>query len=304
MTKDSNGSYRNPELGYTDALATRSTVVREVVAEVRPTHLLIDRHPYGIGGEWRTAVEAAHDGGAHVVLGLRDILDEPDVVKREFAGDGWREVPHLFDTTFVYGSRAMCDHRAEYELPTKPTYVGWVVDRPPSVVRDKNLVVVTTGGGADGGALVNLALATARHRTDRRFLVVAGPYADDVPSTGDNDRVKVVRSVPSCAALYAAAGFVVQMAGYNSTFESLSAGVRPILMPRRAPRREQAIRATRLASLGLADVIDDATTPSELAWLLERPHLVHPSDLAGSGIRLDGARRAAGALDTARQAVA
>ena len=43
--------------------------------------------------------------------------------------------------------------------------------------------------------------------------------------------------------LFARAAAVLCMAGYNSTLEALAAGRRPILVPRRSPRREQAIRA-------------------------------------------------------------
>jgi len=86
------------------------------------------------------------------------------------------------------------------------------------------------------------------------------------------------------------------MAGYNSTLEALAAGIRPVLVPRRAPRREQAIRALRLAALGVADVVDGEASLEEVTWLLERPRLLPPGALDAAGIRLDGAERAAGAI--------
>ncbi len=82
--------------------------------------------------------------------------------------------------------------------------------RLPVVRRDPNLVVVTAGGGADGESLLRLALGTARLREDRRFIIVAGPYADHLPRSVDRSgRISVVRSVPSCADVFATAGFVV-----------------------------------------------------------------------------------------------
>jgi predicted glycosyltransferase len=83
------------------------------------------------------------------------------------------------------------------------------------------------------------------------------------------------------------------MAGYNSTVEALAAGQRPILFPRRSPRREQAIRAGRLASLGLADVVDAGAPASEVHWLLNQSRRTGPSRLKAAGIRLDGADVAA-----------
>jgi predicted glycosyltransferase len=305
MTKDSTGMYRHSTMSFDAALRERARLLTDVVKCFRPTALVIDRHPYGIGGEWRPGIELARRFGARIVVGLRDILDDPAVVRSEMEGEGWSHVSDLFDDAFVYGAPSICDHSLEYGLPIRPTYLGWVTDSAPVVERDANLVVVTAGGGADGESLLRLALATARLREDRRFLIVAGPYADHLPRSFDpSGRISVVRSVPGCAEVFATAGFVVQMAGYNSTFEALSAGVRPILLPRRAPRREQAIRATRLASLGLADVLDDASTPSELAWLLDRPRGFASSALHTAGIHMDGASLSAAALlDSDRELV-
>jgi predicted glycosyltransferase len=305
MTKDSAGMYRHSTMSFEEALRERARLLTDVVHSFRPTALVIDRHPYGIGGEWRPGIELARSLGARIVVGLRDILDDPAVVRSEMEGDGWSQVAELFDDAFVYGAPSICDHRLEYGLPIRPTYLGWVTDPAPVVRRDPNLVVVTAGGGADGESLLRLALATAGLREDRQFIIVAGPYADHLPRSVDRSgRVSVVRSVPGCAEVFATAGFVVQMAGYNSTFEALSAGIRPILLPRRAPRREQAIRATRLASLGLADVLDDASTPSELAWLLDRPRGFASSVLQEAGIHMGGASLSAAALlDNAREFV-
>jgi predicted glycosyltransferase len=92
------------------------------------------------------------------------------------------------------------------------------------------------------------------------------------------------------------------MAGYNSTLEALAAGRRPILVPRRSPRREQAIRAGRLAALGLAHVVDEGAAAREVSWLLGRDHSVTPEDLARAGVWLDGADRAAHLLVAAAHA--
>jgi predicted glycosyltransferase len=83
------------------------------------------------------------------------------------------------------------------------------------------------------------------------------------------------------------------MAGYNSTFEALAARQRPILVPRRAPRREQAIRATRLERLGLVDAVEEGADAREVEPLLDRPRALPPEALDAAGIRLDGAQRAA-----------
>ena len=93
--------------------------------------------------------------------------------------------------------------------------------------------------------------------------------------------------------LFARAAAILCMAGYNSTLEALAAGRRPILVPRRSPRREQAIRAWRLSSLGLADVVDEGAAAGEVAWLLDRDRDLAPGELDRAGIALDGADNAA-----------
>ena len=269
------------------------------VEECRPDVVVVDRHPYGIAGELRRGLDLARRQGAAVVLGLRDVLDEPSSVRDELAGDGWAGVADGFDALLVYGDRVLCDHEAEYGVPITPQYCGWVVEHPVPTARDERLLVVTAGGGGDGEAVFRLGLGLAKALPDHRTMLVAGPYATRYDASADDDldgRLTVVRDVPGCVDLFARAGAVVQMAGYNSTVESLAAGVRPILVPRRSPRREQAIRASRLASMGLADVVDEHAPADEVAWLLGRSRELRAGQLEANGLRLDGAHRAASVL--------
>src|SRR6478609_1606545 len=184
------------------AIAERARVFSDTVHRVQPDVVVVDRHPFGTAGELRAGLQIARRSGALVVLGLRDIIDEQAVVRQELASAGWQGVPGIFDEILVYGDPALCDQQAEYGLPMRPEYCGWVVESLPAAGTEENLVVVSAGAGAN-----------------------------------------------------------VQMAGYNSTVESLAAGLRPVLVPRRTPCREQAIRAARLACLGLADMVDESASP-------------------------------------------
>lgn len=299
LIKDAAGAYRNDELSFGAAIERRAERFAEIVAEHHPDVIVVDRHPYGTGGELRPGLDGAKARGAATVLGLRDILDEPAVIAAELAGDGWRDVATTYDRVVVYGERVLCDHVAEYGLPVEPTYCGWVVERGALARREHGLLVVTAGGAGDGEAVFALGLDVCASMPELRAVLVAGPYAaasvddDTLSRRGLADRVWLVHDTPGCAPLFARADRVVQMAGYNSTFECLAAGIRPVLVPRRTPRREQAIRATRLAALDVADVVDEPASASEVAWLLRRPRALRPGDLDTAGIRLDGAARAA-----------
>jgi predicted glycosyltransferase len=302
LVKDADGAYRNAELPFTDAVDRRADRFALIVAAHRPDVVVVDRHPFGIAGELRPGLAAARAAGAATVLGLRDILDEPSVVLAELAGEGWRDAADTYDRVLVYGDQVLCDHRAEYGLPISPDYCGWVVEPGAVGRREHGLLVVTAGGAGDGEAVFALGLDVCAAMPELRAVLVAGPYAtsslddDAVARRGLSDRIRLVRDTPGCGPLFARADRVVQMAGYNSTFECLAAGIRPVLVPRRTPRREQIIRATRLASLGLADVVDEPASAAEVAWLLRRPRTIGPDDLARAGIRLDGASRVAARL--------
>jgi predicted glycosyltransferase len=293
LLKDSDGSYRNPGMSFADVIAERATVVDRLVASWQPDVVLVDRHPFGTGGELRPGLARAKDTGARLITGLRDVIDEPSVVRDELAGDGWRDTADVYDDLLVYGSPGICDHETEYDVPLTPRYCGWVVEPPaPDPVRHDDLVVVTAGGGGDGRAVFELGIGLGELLPDRRVVLVAGPYAASVDSPMPAN-VSLRAGVASCVDLVASAGAVVQMAGYNATVEALAAGVRPVLVPRRHPRREQAIRASRLAAWGLADVVDEDADPAEVAWLLSQPRLLPQRALSRRGIRLDGAATAA-----------
>ena len=298
LLKDADGGYRSGGMSFHQAIGTRMRVFRDLVVAQRPDVVLIDRHPYGTAGELRPGVEAARRQGAAIVIGLRDVLDEPAQVRAELTGEGWADVASVFSRLLVYGDRVLCDHVEEYDVPLEPHYCGWVCEQPGvSDVAEPRHLVVAAGGGGDGGSVFRLGAELLLHRPDWRGTLVAGPYAADVrgisSSSGVGARLKIVRDAASCLPFFAAAGAVLQMAGYNSTVESLALGIRPILVPRRSPRREQAIRASRLASLGLADVVDQGADASEVDWLLDRPRYNPPGALKQAGLTMDGAPNAA-----------
>ena len=304
LLKSAEGVYDNPGLGLHAAVAERSRIFSRTVEDLRPDVVVVDRHPYGTAGELQPGLINARRHGATLLLGLRDVIDDVVSVRRELAGDGWEGVNRLFHDILVFGNPLLCDQVHEYGLPIQPTYCGWVVEPAAVRARAEDLVVISAGGGGDGQNVFRLGVEALRRRPYLRGIVAAGPYTGDwahETMDGDTDlaaRVQLSRDTGSTVQLFAGAGAVVQMAGYNSTLEALSAGVRAVLIPRRSPRREQAIRASRLASLGLADVVDETASPDEVAWLLDQPRLLPEGACERAGISLDGATFAASLLSS------
>ncbi len=291
LVKDARGRYRNQNLSLEDAVAQRARRFEELVERVQPELVVVDRHPFGIRDELRPGLSRARRAGAVVVLGLRDVLDEPKAVRAELSGPGWRGVRHMVDEILVYGQRVICDQEREYRLPLRPTYCGIVVDELPrqSIPQEAgNTLVVSAGGGADGQGMARLARKLSKAAGFENTILIVGPAGTTVEATSSR-RLTVHPTVDDCGPLLAGAAASLQMAGYNSTYEALSAGIRPLLVPRRAPRREQAIRATRLTALGLADVVDPGASSSEIAWLLRRPRRLPPGAVQDAGVSLDGA---------------
>ena len=297
MLKATDGSYRSDGVSFADALGERERIFETLVREERPDVVVVDRHPYGTAGELRSGLDVARRRGAALVLGLRDVLDQPSVVHQELRGRGWAGVEDVYDDVLVYGARHFVDHEAEYGITLPLHYCGWVADRPGLLRSDSKLLVVAAGGGGDGAAVFEMGAQLLAQRPDLVGLFSPGPYAGAEAmrrlSELGSGRARVVSPLNGSGRWFSRAGAILCMAGYNSTLEALAAGRRPILMPRHSPRREQAIRAARLQRLGLADVVAAATDPTEVAELLRRPRLLPEGALAAAGIDLDGARNAA-----------
>jgi predicted glycosyltransferase len=303
LVKGATGAYRGDLLSFEQTVARRRQAFAGVLARVAPHVVVVDRHPFGIGGELRAALVEERRRGTALVLGLRDILDDPATVRREMAGPGWHDVAEIFDEILVYGAADYCDHRREYGLPfDRATYCGWVVERAPTSRRRPQTLTIAAGGGGDGGRVFRLGVKVLEARPGWDGVVAAGPYADlddlaaMVSASPAAARTRLIENAPGCLELLARSSAAMQMAGYNSTFEALAAGIRPILVPRSRPRREQLIRAELLADRGLADVVVEDDRPETVALLLDRDRRQPLHSLRSAGIDLDGAFAAASRL--------
>jgi predicted glycosyltransferase len=148
---------------------------------------------------------------------------------------------------------------------------------------DAPLVIVTAGGGADGAELFRAYLAALREAPLRDVVsfLVTGPLIDpralaDLQRAAQAlPRVTLVAFTDDIMSYFNAADLVIMKGGYNTTCDVLGLGKRALMVPRPRPQ-EQAVRAHRLAELGLVDVIEQQQlTPARLATqaraTLDRP---------------------------------
>ena len=300
---------------FSDVLDMRRTMLQATVQAFRPDVLLVDHMPHGAMGELVPTLERLRDEPTVVVLGLRDILDAPAVVRERWRLEGaYEAVEQYYDEVLVYGSQDVFDVAEEYDWPdaarAKVRYCGYVSAPPLAPVTsesvrsryladmpDGRLVVAMAGGGADAyplfdALLTGLPLLARTHPC--RVVLVTGPFlpAEQHRELAERARdlpVDVLISVSDPVNYLASADLVVAMAGYNTTSEILSVGTPALLVPRCGPSAEQQMRARLFSERGWVDWLpaEDLAPPAlagALAAALGRPRAataVRPPDLAG-----------------------
>ncbi len=156
--------------------------------------------------------------------------------------------------------------------------------------------MVSAGGGAAGAALLKAAKAArplSRYAAAPWRLITGRnlPEADFAALTRDLPRGLVIeRHRSDFPTLLARCRLSVSQAGYNTVLDLLQARVPAVLVPfAEGGETEQALRAARLAALGLAETVEDAALTSQnLAAAIDRAVTPAATDFA-----LDGAERSA-----------
>ncbi|MEM1346059.1 MAG: hypothetical protein AAGI34_15960 [Pseudomonadota bacterium] len=277
VVKTPEGAYRSSKLTLEiDRMATlRGAVLSATDAEFAPDLIVVDKEPWGFRGELAATLAAARTRGARIVLGIRDVLDDDDALAREWERkDAVTAIERFYDEIWVYGMPEICRPLAglglSKRLEARLTYTGYLrretegAPEPGIEVPEAPFVLVTTGGGGDGAALIDWVLRA--YEGDARLrpaaLIVYGPFLDagmragfDARVEALGERVSAVGFHPRLESVLAAAQGVVAMGGYNTFCEILSADRPAVIAPRTKPRREQLIRAEAAERLGLVRML-------------------------------------------------
>jgi predicted glycosyltransferase len=277
VVKLTNGEYQSLGLhiDLDQTMAIRAAIIEQTAQSFRPNLLLVDKEPLGLKGEVTRTLRMLKARGTALVLGLRDIMDEPPLLVRE-----WKRkkvlpaLEHLYDDIWVYGLADFADPLAGVACPAsvraKMIYTGYLRRSVPArrtselPARRNPYVLVTVGGGDDGMAVLDWVLAAYERDPALPLdaLVVTGPFMAAAQQRRFRERAKRLPRVEiltfdtNLEDLMERAVGVVAMAGYNTFCEILSLDKRAILVPRVRPRREQVMRAMRAASMGLAHTLD------------------------------------------------
>lgn len=268
---------------------TREAILRESVLRFNPDLMVVDKRAAGIDGELLPTLHALRQNGRYtkLVLGVRDILDEPERTRKVLAGNGSFDViDEFYDEVWIYGSKSIFDTAKEYAFPEsvvrKTFYCGYL-KRPTILARPKEgppRVLITTGGGGDGSDIIEAYLAglsSLPRNVALRSTVIFGPQMSEVRRLellrhfDYMSDVNFLEFEAEITNLYAESDVVVAQAGYNTVCELLSFSRRAILVPRSEPVREQLIRARLMAERGFFEYIEpqDLTSEKLISRVLE-----------------------------------
>ena len=277
VVKLHNGEYQSLGLhiDLDQTMAIRAAIIEKTAESFRPDLFLVDKEPLGLKGEVLRTLKMLKARGTTLVLGLRDIMDEPALLVRE-----WKRkkvlpaLEHLYDEIWVYGLADFADPLQGVACPaavrSKMIYTGYLrravphLEKTEPPVRRDPYVLVTVGGGDDGMAVLDWVLTAYEQdpKIPLAAVIVTGPFmASDQQRhfrarAERLGRIEVLTFDAHLELLMEGAAGVVAMAGYNTFCEILSFDKRAILIPRVRPRREQVLRAMRAAALELAHTLD------------------------------------------------
>lgn len=303
---------RDLPLPLETVLEMRAEMLRETVSRFAPDLLVADFMPAGPYGELLPALDELARQGGSAVAGFRDIVDEPGFVRELWEETGVYEVLRTrYAGVCVYGDPTVLDF-GEYGLDAASGiplhYCGYLgrPERPgPAPAASRPYVLATSGGGADGSAVLDQFLHAAgllRPEVGGRWLAVSGPLLPEsdherLVRLGARFGVEVRRVLPDLRLEIAAADCVVGMAGYNTVCDVLSYRRPAVLVPRPGPSHEQSLRADRLETWAAAQIVRPAELHGHALVSAIRTALGRARPPAAP-VSLDGLERTLDVLDT------
>jgi predicted glycosyltransferase len=304
-------------ISYPPVRILRSNVIREVFRQFRPDLVLVDHMPGGANRDLIPALRLMRllDCRTKIVLGLRDIIDNPSVTRTVWKREGFYDVlKRYYDGVLIYGSPDVFNTAETYGLRDvvrdKVQYCGYVCNMDP--VKDPNqlraklqcqdqpLVAVMAGGGADAYRLMQTYLAAlpfVNNAVRVTTVMVTGPFMPESQHRELREQAKrlgvqIHGSVGDSLSHLNAADLVVSMAGYNTMSEILRFGKPAVIVPRQGPSAEQRMRAGIFAERGLVSLVDPqgisaARLACAIVEALTRPRPTCKGAMPGlSGIRV------------------
>jgi predicted glycosyltransferase len=280
-----------------ELMAIRTDIIRNVTSSYQPDIFLVDHMPHGALGELAEPLQIlkAQSPKTKVILGIRDILGAPEVIRRQWNSEGaFAAIAAYYDAVFIYGCTDVFDVIAQYDFPAalvdKARYCGYVCredagialpikSQPqPAAENPGKFILVTGGGGADASFFMDQFIDAVRLlHPDLRFhaLITTGPFMHKdqrahLRQKTQNLPIAVSWSGDDSIRHLRRADLVISMAGYNTISEIMHFRKNAIVVPRAGPSAEQSIRSRLMSERGLFSTIHPtrltADNLSEMIW--------------------------------------
>ena len=278
------------ELSFEESQRLRREIIHETTVHYEPDFFFVDTVPCGLKGELLKTLDYLRNNlsETRVFLILRDILDDPALLIPAWKElDAFKVLEENYDGIFVCGHQWVYDPVKEYRFPpsvhSKVQFCGYLERsfdetvckrlRKELTPNGERLVVVTVGGGVDGAQLIEgfqQCVERVRRQVPLATVLLLGPEVSPsrarslASSVSGDPGSQVLNFSADCLAYMGAADVIVSMGGYNTLNEIIWLRKPAVVSPRVHPRREQLIRARRMARLGLLRMIHPRDLTADL----------------------------------------
>jgi len=240
----------------------RAEEITTIFDGLNPDLILTEAYPFGrrmVRHELAALLEAARQRrpAPLVVASVRDILQERKKPGR--VEETCTVIDTYYDHILVHSDPKIIPLEATFpaaqKIADKIAYTGFVI--PPTVesaVLPACDVVVSAGGGAFGGALMDIALSAAIDRPDLSWLLSTGPNLSerqfDALQARCPPHVQLVRYVANLAEQMKQSKVSVSQCGYNTAMDALAAHhqspCRAVFVPYDIEGQSEQIRRSQL----------------------------------------------------------
>jgi predicted glycosyltransferase len=255
-------------------LTHRRDLLLNTFEQVQPSILMVELFPFGrrrFSAELIPLLERAKGAGTKVVCSLRDIV----VTKQDRARHEekiCRLMNQYFDLLLIHGDPKFMPLEVSFsrvrDLQCPVHYTGYVAQVDSSSVPEAlslpcPLILTSVGGGRFGHELLNCVAQASEileHLIPHHIQMFTGPFCPEQVYESlralQRQNLTVERFTPHLLRYMRQADLSISMAGYNTTMNVLTTGVRAMLLPFTGnDDQEQRMRSERLAELGLVHVI-------------------------------------------------
>lgn len=268
-----------------------------IVAKERPDIFLLELYPFGRQAfrfELDATLQAIRNNPLSrcgVISSVRDILVEKKKQKHERRA--LERLNNYFDAVLVHSDPKWFTLQETFlrfdEIRIPVIHTGYIAPQPLNNARSRIrtqlgiaeedvMIVASAGGGSVGKPILESAMRAFGHLNiegTAHLFVYTGPYIAenefaDLKALKNSQRIRIAKFTSDFLACLTAADVSISMAGYNTTMNILTAGVRALVWPF-AANREQRLRAERLADRGALKLLDDQDlNPEDLARIVRR----------------------------------